>query len=571
MLRIFEVRLSIGDKITNLPDKIAELLGMTRYDLGILNYKISRKSIDARRKHNIKIVYNVDFSLSDPDEEQDLLILSKQFKVKLEKIEDAGMVHPIDVLTSEFRGQSEQSDKDISKQPVIIGFGPAGMFAGLVLARAGLKPIIIERGKAVEERIQDVEAFMNHDKLNPESNMLFGEGGAGTFSDGKLTSGIGGSLAGYVIKTFSEFGGGEELTYLAKPHIGTDVLRDVVKRIREEIISLGGEIHFSTKLASISIKHHHDAHHDDVSESSIQSSEISSISCVTLDDDGEPSDSFDMDTHHLILAIGHSARDTVTMLYEHDVKIEQKKFSMGVRIEHEQSIINASQYGKDFENIYKKTIEKAGLPVAEYKLSCKAADGRGVYTFCMCPGGVIVPVASEQNRLSTNGMSYSARDGKYANAAILVDVSPEDFGSSHPLAGIDFQRHYEKIGYELGSIGYKPLKEDLKTFADGTKSLLQETLPKYVYQDILEGITSFGRKIHGFDAQHATVRGPETRSSSPVRIVRNHNLQAEGIFGFYPCGEGAGYAGGITSAAVDGIRCAEQILLSERISEKIEK
>ena len=442
----------------------------------------------------------------------------------------------------------------LSAPIVIVGTGPAGLFCGYYLALHGYRPILLERGADVDTRKQNVEAFWRDGKLLPNSNVQFGEGGAGTFSDGKLNTLVkdksGRNLE--VLKTFVRFGAKESILYEAKPHIGTDVLSEVVKRMREEIIRLGGAVRFNCQMTDMLVEK------DRITGVVINGQE--KLACSQL-----------------VLAIGHSARDTFSMLYDKKLPMEAKAFAVGFRVEHSQELINISQYG----------LKQPGeLGAAPYKVTAKTSVGRGVYSFCMCPGGYVVNASSEEGRLAVNGMSYSKRDGQNANSAIIVAVTPEDFGSGHPLAGIEFQRRLEQKAFEAGR-GKIPVQSygDFKACVEGqagqaaqeplerektSAKLLPQCrgdyewadltgiLPEECNQAFVEGMESFERQIQGFASPETILSGVESRTSSPVRIIRDDKLQAT-IRGVYPCGEGAGYAGGITSAAMDGIRVAEVI------------
>ena len=424
-------------------------------------------------------------------------------------------------------------------RPVIIGYGPCGMFAAYILAKAGLRPIVLERGKTVAERQKDVSDFHHNRQLNPHSNIQFGEGGAGTFSDGKLTTLIGSPLCAEVLETFIECGAPEEIRWLARPHIGTDVLRTVVTNLRQKTISLGGEIRFETQATELLTQN-------------------GKIRGVAADED--------ILTDTLILAIGHSARDTLEQLYFQNIPMIPKAFSVGARIEHPQELINNAQYGRYAQY----------LGAADYKLSYHTNDGRGVYTFCMCPGGYVVGAASEENMVVTNGMSFHAREGQNANAALLVDVRPDDYGSEHPLNGMFFQRELERAAFQAGGNNYNAPCQRVEDFLNHrasdtfgtvkptylpgvTPSNLDTVLPSFVCDSMREALPVFAKKIQGFDLPDALLTGVESRTSSPVRLLRNEYGQSS-LEGLYPAGEGAGYAGGIMSAAVDGIKTALKII-----------
>ncbi len=432
-------------------------------------------------------------------------------------------------------------------RPVVAGFGPAGIFAAYVLARAGMEPIILERGYDVDTRKKDVGEFWQKGIFNPKSNVQFGEGGAGTFSDGKLTTGIKSQYTSFILTELVRHGAPEAILYDAKPHIGTDKLSETVKNIRREIINCGGEIIFGARLTDISFNKDNQV-----------------TVAVYENNEGK----HELVTEDIVLAIGHSARDTVTSLYAKGIIMSGKAFSVGVRIEHVAEEINRALYG-DYREV---------LPAADYKLSVRTSSGRGVYTFCMCPGGYVVASASEKFSVVTNGMSYYKRDNVNSNSALLVSVTPEDFPQPHALSGIDFQRRIEQAAFVSGGNNYnapafltgdfleRKISEGfgkvLPSYTPGTGYVPpDEYLPKFVSEALREAIPMFGRKIKGFDAPYSVLTGPETRSSSPVRIERNpESLEAFGKKGLYPCGEGAGYAGGIISAAVDGIKTAMAII-----------
>lgn len=514
MLRINNISMPLNTNEQQLKQKAAQKLGVKETELQ--NFAVSKKSVDARNKNNVHFVYSVDCeaqtNIADKDIEQLPEIASLVYNIK-----DSGL------------------------RPVVVGSGPAGMFAGLALAKAGLCPIILERGAAVEQRQKDVAQFWQNGELKTDSNVQFGEGGAGTFSDGKLMTGI--KKDKFTFKVLHEFalaGAPKEILYLAKPHIGTDNLRLVVKNIRKKIISLGGEYRFNSKLDSLIIKNN-------------------KLQAIKVAHENEI---YELSTDRLFLAIGHSARDTFEMLYKSGVHMEQKPFSVGARIEHKQSLINKAQYGKAAESPY--------LGAADYKMAVHLPNGRSVYTFCMCPGGVVVAAASETGRVVTNGMSEFSRSAENANAALLVGVSEKDFGSDNPLAGMYFQRKLEERAFIAGDRTYKAPAQLVGDFlaAKQSKKLgdvcpsyrpgvvlggFDKVLPDDIINSLRLGIVQMSKKLRGFDCYDAVLTGVETRSSSPVRIIRDETMQSN-IKGLYPCGEGAGYAGGITSAAADGLK-----------------
>ena len=484
----------------------------------VKKWYIYKKSIDARKKEDIFYNYTIDIELKDKNKEK-----------RFEKIEEYKM--------------PEIKVKRTSKiQPVIIGAGPAGLFSALIFVENGIKPILIERGKRVEDRVKDVEEFINNRKFNPKSNIQFGEGGAGTFSDGKLNTGNSSIYSRKVLEEFVKFGAPKEIMYVAKPHLGTDNLVKIVKNIREYILQQGGEIFFE----------------EEVIDFEIEKGQIKSV--IT-------NQKRKIETDSVILAIGHSARDTFKKLNELGVKIAPKNFAVGVRIEHLQKDINMAQYGN-------KT--KLRLGSADYKLVYHASNGRTCYTFCMCPGGKVMASNSEESSIVTNGMSNFARDGENANSAVLVNITPEDFKGDSPLEGMYFQQELEEKAFKLGGSNYNAPIQRVADFLNDKKSTfigevkptykpgvtlanLQEILPDFVTKTLKEGLIYFDKKIAGFASADAILTGVETRSSSPVTIKRNEQKMAS-VQGIYPCGEGAGYAGGIMSAAVDGIKVANAIL-----------
>ncbi len=513
MLRINNISLPLNAGEQQLKQKAAQKLGVKETELQ--NFTVSKKSVDARNKNNVHFVYSIDCNSSS-----------------LVRDKDIEQLPEVEQLTFNIKADGVR--------PIVVGSGPAGMFAGLALAEAGLKPIILERGAPVEQRQKDVAAFWQGGELKANSNVQFGEGGAGTFSDGKLMTGIKkDKFTAKVLQEFAAAGAPQEILYLAKPHIGTDKLRLVVKNIRQKILSLGGEYRFNSQLTGLVIKNN-------------------KLTAVKITDEKE---TYELPANKLFLAIGHSARDTFEMLYNLGVHMEQKPFSVGARIEHKQSLINKAQYGKAAESPY--------LGAADYKMAVHLPNGRSVYTFCMCPGGVVVAAASEKGRVVTNGMSEFARAAENANSALLVGVSEKDFGSS-PLAGMYFQRKLEENAFIAGGKSYRApavlagdflRRKNSRNLGEVRPSYLpgvvlggfKQVLPEEIADSLRLGIVEMAKKLRGFDCYDAVLTGVETRSSSPVRIVRDETMQSN-IKGLYPCGEGAGYAGGITSAAADGLK-----------------
>lgn len=534
LLRINEIKLPLDyeNEQSDLKAEAAKILKINKNSINTL--EIYKKSVDCRRKNEIKFIFSVDVT-GNFDEGSLVLGLNNS---KVQRVEKYSYEMPENRRVSSLR-------------PVVVGFGPAGMFASLILAKAGLKPLIIERGEKVEQRTKSVYRFWQDRKLNTDSNIQFGEGGAGTFSDGKLTTGIKDSRVREVFAEFCRNGAPEEIMYSALPHIGTDKLKTVVKNMREKVISLGGEFKFETKLTDIIVYN-------------------GSVQGVTLESKNGHTE--DLETDTVILAIGHSARDTVEMLWQKGISMMQKPFSVGARIEHKQEMINSSQYGK-FAN-------HPRLKAASYKLACHPKGGRGAYTFCMCPGGTVVCASSEENTVVTNGMSEYARDKENANCAVLVGITPEDFNSEHPLAGMYMQRELEQRAFAMGGGDYSAPAQLVKDFLNNTPSVscrnvkpsfptgvrytnLQDLLPQKVTAVMCDALIKMDNMLSGFACDDALLTGPETRSSAPVRIIRDEFMQTN-IRGLYPCGEGAGYAGGIVSAGVDGIKVAEAVLSDER-------
>lgn len=535
-----------------LKKKAAKLLRITENEIS--EFVIMRHSIDARKKPQIYDVFMVDLSLAKAkDKKAEEKIVSKT------KDKGISVVSPVLYDFMEKAGViGELPSGATDKRIAVIGSGPAGLFCAYMLAEAGFKPVVFERGADVDKRQEIVEKFWETGELDTRTNVQFGEGGAGTFSDGKLNTMVKDKdgRGRKALSLFTTFGADSKIMYDAKPHIGTDVLRNVVKNMRQEIISLGGEFRFETQVTDI------------VTDGS------GALKALVADGEEIP---FDM----AVLAIGHSARDTFLMLKERDVSMQKKPFAVGFRVEHPQKLINLSQYGIE---------DPKSLPVSSYKLVMTTKEGRGVYSFCMCPGGFVVNASSEEGRLAVNGMSYSKRDSENANSAIIITVDPKDFGSEDVLAGVEFQRRLEEKAYKLGN-GKIPVEyyEDFKNAVDkdgafnsdsnldketvrfrdsfhpNTKGAysftnVHEILPDDLNKSFVEGMEKFGTMIKGYNSPDALIAGVETRTSSPVRINRTENGESENVKGLFPCGEGAGYAGGIMSAAMDGIKIAELIV-----------
>ncbi|MBE6927746.1 MAG: hypothetical protein E7467_04565 [Ruminococcaceae bacterium] len=521
MIRIRDIILPAEHDQTALLYCAAQELRVKPSD--ITSLQIFKRSVDARKKPDLKWVYTVDVNLRMSEKR-----IMKGIRNRKITIEEPYFYH-IDKKASEDR-------------PVIVGFGPAGMFAALVLARSGLRPIVLERGAAAPERKEKVDAFWSDGQLDEQSNVQFGEGGAGTFSDGKLNTGTKNVRSRWVLEQMVHFGALEEILYDAKPHVGTDVLFYLVQRLRERVISLGGEVRFGAKMTALE-------------------TENDRICGVKYEHNGEE---HRLSCKHVILAIGHSARDTFRMLHASGIAMEPKPFSMGVRIEHKQSLIDLSQYG---------TERPKGIPPADYKLSVHLPDGNSAYTFCMCPGGYVVAAASQTEGVVTNGMSYAARDGETANSALLVTLKPEDFPSKDTLGGMYWQEEIEHRAFVLGGgnyfapsqtvgdfLAHRPSEKVSGTYRPGLMPCdLHKLYPEKITKTLEQAIVALNEKLEGFADPSAILTAPETRSSSPVRIVRGEDYQSE-LKGLYPCGEGAGYAGGIMSAAVDGMLCAEAII-----------
>lgn len=519
MIRVRQVKVPVL-KTKNLKQEVAKKLNLKESD--ILEMKIHKESLDARRKPQLYYIYEVDIKVAD-----ELKIFAKNKSLDVLLAPEENYIFNI------------TGDKSLNNRPVIIGAGPAGLFAAYVLAENGYAPIVYERGEKIEDRVNTVEHFWKTGKLKTESNVQFGEGGAGTFSDGKLNTLVKDDrfIMQKVYETFVECGAPEEILYLNKPHIGTDLLRQVVINMRNKIISMGGEIKYNSCFNDFEVINN-------------------KLTKIKINDEW-------LDCDNLILAIGHSARDTFKMLYDKKIIMQPKPFAVGVRIEHPQDLINKNQYGEDYPSF---------LPAASYKLTHTTKNNRGVYTFCMCPGGFVVNASSENEMLAVNGMSNYKRDTKNANSAVIVTITPEDFGSN-PLDGLKFQREIEQKAFKLGQ-GKIPTQL-FKDYLKGTDSIsfgnmdpmtkgdyafadLNKLFPDYINESLKEGILAFDKKINGFAREDAILFGVESRTSSPVKILRNE-LCISNIEGIYPCGEGAGYAGGITSSAMDGIKVAEKL------------
>ncbi len=519
MLRISQLKLPVTHTQEQLEKKLLKMLRISRKDLG--HYYIRKRSLDARKKPELYYVYSIDVEIKNEER------VLKSMKGKVQKVPSRPYSVP------------EHGTERLSDRPVIIGSGPAGLFCAYLLAREGYRPLIIERGAPVRERRKDVEKFWETGVLDPSSNVQFGEGGAGTFSDGKLNTLVK-DPAGrnrFVLETFVKFGAPEDILWEQKPHIGTDILIDVVETMRREIEKMGGEFRFHSQVTDL----------------------IPEEKVLIINDEEK------IRAGAAVLAIGHSARDTFYMLCERGFDMEAKAFAVGVRVEHPQRLIDENMYGRD---------NRGNLPAASYQLTEKLDNGRGVYTFCMCPGGYVVNASSEPGCLAVNGMSYHGRAGENANSAVIVTVTPQDYGTDHPLSGVEFQRELERRAWEEGS-GCVPVQR-FEDFCANKKTVelgcikpnikghyrlgnVRNIFPEELSLSIQEGIGAMDHKIRGFADKDVLLSGVESRTSSPVRINRDDSFRSN-IPWVYPCGEGAGYAGGITSAAMDGVKVAEALV-----------
>ena len=524
MLRIDQIRLLPGDSEALLPVKCARILRLPAED--IVSCAVLRRAIDARE--GLTLVYTAAVEVKRED-----TVLRRCRDKRVSRYAPETYALPAAVTAPE-------------TPPIVVGAGPAGLFAALVLARCGARPIVLERGRPVEQRQADVERFWSGGALDTESNVQFGEGGAGAFSDGKLNTGTRDVRHRFIMETLVRCGAPESILTDAKPHVGTDMLHIALRSLRRELTEAGADIRFGARLESLRTKD-------------------GAVCGVTVRQDGAV---YDLPARQVVLALGHSARDTFEMLYRAGLAMEQKPFAMGVRIEHRQADVDAAQY--------RALAGHPALPPSTYKLSCHLPNGRSAFSFCVCPGGQVVAAASETGRTVTNGMSEYARDGENINGALLVNVTAEDFPSPHPLAGIALQRQVEEAAFALGGGDYRAPCQRVEDFLRGAPSAgagrvtpsyrpgvvytdMARCLPPFIAETLRLALPVLGKKLKGYDDPDALLTGVETRSSSPVRLVRDDRYEAN-IRGIYPCGEGAGYAGGILSAAADGMRCAEKLL-----------
>ena len=544
MIRISQLKLPCGHSEADLEEKIRKTIKLK--DRDTVRYRIRKHSIDARKKPQLFDIYTVDADLKMGIKAERKLA-AKLRNRNIAVVEESGYQFP------------PAGGEKMNTRPAVIGAGPAGLFCALMLAEHGYRPILLERGRCVEERAKDIDRYWESGKLDPSSNVQFGEGGAGTFSDGKLNTQINDKTgrSEKVLQVFTEAGAPEDIRYESKPHIGTDLLRVVIPAIRNRILAAGGDVRFEAQVTDLVIGD-------------------GSVRALVLADGSK------LRTDTVVLAPGHSARDTIASLFQRGVPMEPKAFAVGLRVSHPQSLIDRAQYGV-WE---REEMRELGLSAAPYKLTAKAASGRGVYSFCMCPGGYIVDASSEPSRIAVNGMSERARGSGRANSAIVCTVGPEEYGTEHPLSGMYFQQELEEKAYRIGQGAipvqrYIRMKENFEKRRNGepvpadspdpyltshdlcirgrwTPADLSELLPRALTADFIEGMEEFDHKIPGFAGEEAFAAGIESRTSSPVRIPRGEDLQSR-IRGLYPCGEGAGYAGGIMSAAMDGIRVAEAI------------
>lgn len=520
-LIIHNIKQSLDDDMNSLKRVVSKKLKVNLQEF--ISFRIVKESVDARKKTDINLIYSV------------MVEIPKTLKIPNN--------NDIRILEDNVEEPLSYGCKKLEARPVVIGTGPSGLFAALLLSQHGYKPLVLERGECVEKRTEIVNKYWTSGELNLETNVQFGEGGAGTFSDGKLTTRINDRRCTRVLEEFYASGAHEEILYKAKPHIGTDILKKVVMNMRKRIIAMGGEVRFNSKVTSVCVKD-------------------GKVTGVIVNN------SENIEAEVVILATGHSARDTFSSLFESGIGFEQKPFSVGVRIEHRQELINKAQYGDASTH--------PRLGAADYQLFYKTS-GRTVYSFCMCPGGIVVASASEPHMIVTNGMSEFARDRENANSALVVSVEPGDFGSSHPLAGIEFQRMWERLAFSAGGSSNAAPVQRIEDFIDGRVSQkvgdvrpsytgetkfadINACLPGFVTAPMKESVKYFDDRLKGFGNKEAILTGVETRTSSPVRIPRTETLESYRVRGLYPTGEGAGYAGGIVSAAVDGIRVAEQII-----------